>query len=255
MNLLEQKIRKQMIDETMIGRGLGRLKDSKVGRGVGKGLNISGEGIARAYRGGKKAGQFVAGLEDKNFLTQLIGGAVRAGGAALFHAGVGRISDLATQGLGGGDDRVGPTNTPMGAKADVARGSGDFKKAANPLRSFERTLAPDDPKDFKDASKILGGARKEAKKRKEIKKQFKDAKLDIQQNTSLSKIEQAARIRNAKRDRDERLGQIDSRVMAQAIAKQKRGFRSQVAALAGGETEAEKAAQFLRYLRGRDRDR
>jgi len=257
------------IGKAKLSSGFGRAADTRAGRFVigqgkkaktgfmdpeGKGGGLSARAGRLVRVGGRKIKTNAPGF------AQMTGDALKsgaiAGGAALFHAGVGRISDLAAQGIGGGDDRVGPTNTPMGSKADVARGSGDVKKAINPLRSLERTMAPDAPTDFEGARKILGRkADDDVKAKEKIDQEFDTAKRDIEADGSLSKIEIASKIKDAKRNRDERLGQIDSRVMAQAIAKQKRGFRSQVAALAGGETEAEKAAQFLRYLRGRDRDR
>ena len=290
MNLLEQKIRKQMIDESIkdkisdlgdmatlglgIGKaklssGFGRAADSRVGRFVigqgkkaatgfmdpeGKGGGLSARAGRLARVGGRKIKTNAPGAAE-NVVDTLFSGA-RAGAAAAIHAGVGRLSDLATQGFGGGDDRVGPTNTPMGSKADVARGSADVKKAFNPLRSLERTAAEKEVEDVKTALKKLGDkeASAFAKKQAEIRSGADEKIKDIQTNVT-DKVQQKAEIQQVIRDRQDELKQFDTTTIAKAVAKQRRGVRSQIAALAGGETEAEKAAQFLKYLRGRDRDR
>ena len=267
MNLLEQKIRKQMIDETIrdfgasIGRGLGKLKDSKVGKGIGKGIELGGKGIelgGKGYRGVKKAAGFVAGLEDKTGLAgRVVGSATRAGVAAGIHAAVGRLSSVADQGLGGGDDRVGPTNTPMGAKADIARGSSDVKKAINPLRSMERMAGGDEIEDVDTALKKLGSqeASDFGKRQAEIRGETDKKIKDISSSAELDDIQKKAEINQLIRDRQDKLKQFDADTISKAVAKQRRSVGGQIATLAGGETEAEKASQFLKYLRGRDRDR
>ena len=254
MNLLEQKIRKQMIDETMIGRGFGRLMDKIPSRKPKGPKPPAGSTYKQPDRPRKPKGE--GDFFNDTLIGRTIASGARAGLAAGIHATVGRISDMATQGLGGGDDRVGPTNTPMGAKADVARGSGDVKKAINPLRSLERTAAGDEITDVDAALKKLGS--KEAKAFGERQQKIRDdaaAEIEKIGSSTLNDIQKKAEINQAIRDRQDKLKQFDTDTIGKAVAKQRRGIGAQVAALAGGETEAEKASQFLKYLRGRDRDR
>ena len=254
MNLLEQKIRKQMIDESLLGRIGDKIRDKIPSRKPKGPKPPAGSTYKQPDRPRKPKGE--GDFFNDTLIGRTIAGGARAGLASLAHAAVGRASDLATQGLGGGDDRVGPTNTPMGAKADVARGSGDVKKAINPLRSLERTAAEKEIETVDAALKKLGDKEKEAfgTQQGEIRtgadKKIKDIKTNVK-----DPVQQKAEIQQVIRDRQDELKQFDATTIAKAVAKQRRGFRSQVAALAGGETEAEKASQFLKYLRGRDRDR
>lgn len=269
MNLLEQKIRKQMIDESVKGF-LGKAFDTRVGRFVkdkgkkaatgfmdpeGKGGGLSARAGRLVRVGGRKAaGADYSGAASKAFdVVKSVGS---MGIATGIHAAVGRLSGLADQALQAGEGRVGPTSTPFGAKSDVERGESDVKKAINPLRAAERSFAPDAPTDFEGARKILGRkADDDVKTRDKISQEFDTAKMDIETDPALDDIKRNEKLRQVDRERRAELGQFDQRVIDTAIQKQKRGIRSQIAALAGGETEAEKAAQFLRYLDKRNKGR